>query len=78
MIFYFQLLFHLRLLTQDLKIIFNSDFDPWGNVKINDELPLYSKKVLPLKLGVNKKNIQSYVRFKYVDKTEQLQGKEIL
>ena len=53
---------------------FNSDFDPWGNVKINDELPYIPKKMLHLKLGVNKKNIQSYVRFKYVDKTRTVAG----
>ena len=53
---------------------FESEFDPWGNVSVNDELPYIPKNMLHFKLGFQKGKLKSFVRYKYVDKTRTVAG----
>ena len=53
---------------------FDSDFDPWGNVSVNDELPYIPKNMFHLRLGFELKKLKLYSRFKHVAKTRTIAG----
>ena len=53
---------------------FDSDFDPWGNVSVNDELPYIPKNMFHLRLGLELKKLKLYSRFKHVAKTRTIAG----
>ncbi|MBS00415.1 MAG: TonB-dependent receptor [Candidatus Marinimicrobia bacterium] len=57
---------------------FDSDFSPWGNVSMNDELPYIPRNMLHARIGIEMGNIQSYIRFKHIDKTRTVAGKDKL
>ena len=57
---------------------FDSDFGPWGNVSIDDELPYIPKNMIHARLGIEKGKIKSYLRFKHVDKTRTVAGQNTL
>ena len=57
---------------------FDSEFDPWGNVSIDDELPYIPKNMLQVKFGFKKDKVRSYVRYKYSDATRVVAGQEKL
>ena len=56
------------------KSSFDSDFSPWGNVSINDELPYIPNNIVNARLGIEKGKIKSYLRLKHVDKTRTIAG----
>ena len=57
---------------------FDSEFGPWGNVSIDDELPYIPKNMIHARLGIEKGKIKSYLRFKHVDKTRTVAGQNTL
>jgi len=57
---------------------FDSEFGPWGNVSIDDELPYIPKNMIHARLGIEKGKIKSYLRFKHVDKTRTTAGQNSL
>ena len=54
---------------------FDSEFDPWGNVSIDDELPYIPRNMFHARIGIQKGKIQSYLRLKHVDETRTIAGK---
>ena len=57
---------------------FDSDYDPWGNVSINDELPYVPRNMLHARIGIEMGKSQTYLRFKHIDKTRTVAGKDKL
>ena len=57
---------------------FDSDYDPWGNVSINDELPYIPRNMAHAKIGMEMGKSQTYLRFKHIDKTRTVAGKDKL
>ena len=57
---------------------FDSDFDPWGNVSIDDELPYIPRNMLHARIGMEIGKSQTYLRFKHIDKTRTVAGKDKL
>ena len=57
---------------------FDSDFDPWGNVSINDELPYIPRNMLHARIGIGMGKSQTYLRFKHIGKTRTVAGKDKL
>ena len=56
------------------KSSFDSEFAPWGNVSIDDELPYIPKNMVHARLGIEKGKIKSYLRLKHVDNTRTIAG----
>ena len=57
---------------------FDSDYEPWGNVSINDELPYVPRNMLHARIGIEMGKSQAYLRFKHIDKTRTVAGKDKL
>ena len=57
---------------------FDSDYEPWGNVSINDELPYVPRNMLHARIGIKMGKSQTYLRFKHIDKTRTVAGKDKL
>ena len=57
---------------------FDSDFDPWGNVSIDDELPYIPRNMLHARIGIGMGKSQTYLRFKHIGKTRTVAGKDKL
>ena len=57
---------------------FDSEFEPWGNVSINDELPYIPKNMFHARIGIKKGKMKSYLRLKHVDKTRIIAGQDEL
>jgi len=55
---------------------FDSDFEPWGEVKNNDEIPYIPKNMLYTSFGVLSSKFESYLRFKFIDNTRIVAGKD--
>tara|TARA_A100001011_G_scaffold396768_1_gene495654 strand:- start:9713 stop:12130 length:2418 start_codon:yes stop_codon:yes gene_type:complete len=54
---------------------FDSEFDPWGNVSIDDELPYIPRNMFHAQIGLQKGKLRSYLRLKHVDETRTIAGK---
>ena len=57
---------------------FDSDFGPWGNVSIDDELPYVPRNMLHARIGIDMGKNQTYLRFKHIDKTRTVAGRDKL
>tara|TARA_B110000438_G_scaffold30528_1_gene29898 strand:+ start:3083 stop:5503 length:2421 start_codon:yes stop_codon:yes gene_type:complete len=57
---------------------FESEFGPWGNVSLDDELPYIPQNMFHTRIGLQKGRIKSYLRFKHVDKTRTIAGQDEL
>jgi len=57
---------------------FDSNYEPWGNVSINDELPYVPRNMLHARIGIEMGKSQTYLRFKHIDKTRTVAGKDKL
>ncbi len=54
---------------------FESDFDPWGKVYYDDEIPYIPKNMLHAKIGLAKNSFKCFLRFKYSSKVRTVAGK---
>jgi len=57
---------------------FDSDYNPWGNVSIDYELPYVPRNMLHARIGIEMGKSQTYLRFKHIDKTRTVAGKDKL
>jgi len=57
---------------------FNSEFEPWGNVSMDDELPYIPKNMMYAKVGFEKGKLKSYLRFKHTDRSRIFAGQDVL
>ena len=53
---------------------FDSDFDPWGNVTKNDELPYIPRNMYHLRSGIEFNKFKFISRYKYVSRTRTKAG----
>ena len=57
---------------------FDSEFEPWGNVSMDDELPYIPKNMMYAKVGFEKGKLKSYLRFKHTDRSRTFAGQDVL
>ena len=53
---------------------FDSEFGPWGDVSVNDELPYIPKNMFHLRLGFELNKLKLYSRFKHVANIRTIAG----
>lgn len=76
--FFIPLSFSYTYTDARFKNSFDSEFGPWGNVSLDDQLPYIPLNMFHTRIGLQKGKIKSFLRFKHVDKTRTVAGKNRL